>query len=84
MNGSVNGSVYSPKYNLYNMIKYNGKKYMIVEVDTTNERYGLTEFNPMYVDSHSVDQSAMIMTGGKTKYKNKSRKTRRIKRRYYF
>lgn len=91
-NGTANGSAYSPKFNLYDMIKYNGRKYMVVEVDYNNERYGLTDYAPMYVNSHAVDQSAMKMggtrNGPKSKYTDKrkrdTRKTRRRKRKYYF
>lgn len=83
----MNGLAYSPKYKLHDIVKYNGKKYMVFEVDTINERYGLTEYIPMYVNSHTVDKSAMIMSGGKThtsRRKQKTRKTRRQERRYYF
>jgi hypothetical protein len=94
MNGVTNGAVYSPKYNVYDKIKYNGKMYMVFEVDRMNERYGVTEYIPMYINGHSVDQTAMQISGGKGKGKGKynkdmrkrysSRKTRRVCKRYYF
>jgi hypothetical protein len=90
MNGVTNGSVYSPKYHLHDKIKYDGKTYMVFEVDTMNERYGLIEFNPMYVNGHSVDKSATQVSGGrgrsKYNYKRKrySRKTKRVFKKYYF
>lgn len=75
-NGMTNGNVYSPKYKMYDVIMYRGKKYMVHEVDRQNDRYGVVDFAPLYVDSHSVDESA-TKVGGKLRRDKRKTKRRR-------
>jgi hypothetical protein len=76
MNRMANGMSYSPKYKMYDVIMYRGKKYMVHEVDRQNDRYGIVEFYPMYVDGYSVDESATKL-GGKSRQSKRKTKRRR-------
>lgn len=79
MNGmanGMNGMSYSPKYKMYDIIMYRGKKYMVHEVDRQNDRYGIVEFYPMYVDGYSLDESA-TKVGGKPRCNKRKTKRRR-------